>query len=89
MNDEEQRKKFAAMIADLIQELLQDSEDLSAILEEAHSEGYDVFLTIFSGIMLRRRKEEEKKPIPAKFELTESDKEFLESIGLTIPEEEE
>ena len=90
MSDEEQKKKFAIMIADLIQELLRDSEDLSAILEEANKEGYDIFLTILSGIMIRRQEEaqDEDKPLPAKFEFTELDKEFLQSIGIRIPEEE-
>ena len=92
MSDEEQRKKLAMMIADVIQELLRDSEDLAIILEEATDEGYDIFLTIFSGIMIRRREERQQKqddlPLPSKFEFTESDKEFLQSIGVQIPEEE-
>ena len=88
-NDEEQRKKFAIMIADVIQELLRDSEDLSAILEKANEEGYDIFLTILSGIMIRRQEESqhEDNPLPVKFEFTKFDKEFLQSIGIRIPEE--
>lgn len=90
MSDEEQRKKFAMIIADIIQDLLRDSDDLSTILEEVNKEGYDVLLTISSGILIRRRedKEEEEKPLPAHFEFSQSDKEFLQSIGITIPEEE-
>ena len=90
MSDDEQKKKFAIMIADVIQELLRDSEDLSAILEEANKEGYDIFLTILSGIMIRRQEEsqDEGKPLPSKFEFTEFDKEFLQSIGIRVPEEE-
>ncbi len=88
MSDEEQRKKFAILIADIIQEILQDSDDLSSILEEASEEGYDVLLTVFSGVMIRRREIEEETPLPTTFELTESDKQFLESIGIAIPEEE-
>ena len=63
MNDEEQRKQFAMMIADVIQELLKDSEELSAILEEANAEGYDIFLTILSGIMIRRREETDPEKV--------------------------
>ena len=89
MNDEEQRKKIAMMIADLIQELLYDSVDLTEILEEARDDGYDIFLTVFSGIMIRRRDEEEEDahPLPIKFEFTEFDKEFLQSIGIRPPKE--
>ena len=91
MHDEEQRKKFAMMIADVIQDLLRDSDDLSAILEEANQEGYDILLTIFSGIIVRRREEhqdrEQASSLPEKFEFTQSDKEFLQSIGIQISEE--
>ncbi len=88
MNDEGQRKKFAMMIADAIQELLQESDELTGILEEAADEGYDVFLTVFSGIMIRRRGEGEKaKPLPMKFEFTELDKKFLQSVGIRPPDE--
>lgn len=91
MNDEEQRKQLAMMIADIIQELLRDSDELAAILEEASEEGYDVLLTIFSGILIRRREEEEDiekdNSLPLKFELTPSDIEFLQSIGISPPEE--
>ncbi len=91
MNDEERRKKIAMMIADLIQELLQESEDLTEILEDASDDGYDVLLTIFSGVMIRRRdnedEEEETQHFPITFEFTKHDKEFLESIGVSPPEE--
>ncbi len=91
MSDEERRKKIAMMIADIIQQLLRDSDDLSLILEEANEEGYNIFLTIFSEILIRRREgdqeEEEETSLPATFEFTQSDKEFLQSIGITIPEE--
>ncbi len=93
MNDEEQKRKFAMLVADLIQELLRESDDLSAILELAKEEGYDIFLTIFSGIMIRDREEltevddiEESAPI--EFEFTQFDKEFLQSIGIQVTENE-
>jgi len=93
MNDEEQKRKFAMLIADLIQELLRESDDLSAILELAKEEGYDIFLTLFSGIMIRDRKDlaaeddtEELSPI--EFEFTQFDKEFLQSIGIQVTENE-
>ncbi|MCP4404632.1 MAG: hypothetical protein GY801_45930 [bacterium] len=95
MSDEEQKQQFAIMIADIIQELLQDSDELSEILETASDEGYDIFLTVFSGIMIRRRDEDDVEaedtapgPLPIKFEFTEMDKEFLQSIGVRIPAEE-
>ncbi len=90
MNDEEQRKKFAMMIADTIQGLLQESEDLTEILEKAANEGYDIFLTVFSGILIRRRdegEEDDASPLPIKFEFTKYDKEFLQSIGIRPPDE--
>ena len=87
MNDEEQRRKLATIIADLIQEFIQESEDLSDVLEEAGNDGYDVFLTIMSGVMIRRRDQAEKNPLPDTFELTQFDKEFLESIGIATSEE--
>lgn len=92
MNEEERRKHFAMLIADIIQDLLRDSDDLSDILEEASEEGYDIFLTIFSGIIIRQREGSEKtetsSPLPAKFEFTQFDKEFLQSIGVRLPDEE-
>lgn len=94
MNEEEQKKKFAMLIADLIQQLLRNSDELSEILEEANEEGYDIFLTVFSGIMIRDRddgyeeeEEEQQQPLPLKFEFSRFDKEFLQSIGIRIPEE--
>ncbi|GAK54946.1 hypothetical protein U27_01777 [Candidatus Vecturithrix granuli] len=89
MHDEERRKYFAMLIADIIQDLLRDSDELSEILETASKEGYDIFLTIFSGIMIRERDDEEKSaPLPPKFEFTQFDKEFLQSIGVRLPDEE-
>ena len=97
MSDEEQKQQFAIMIADIIQDLLQDSDELTEILEAASDDGYDIFLTVFSGIMIRRRDEDEvgndedstPGPLPIKFEFTEMDKEFLQSIGVQIPSEED
>ena len=96
MSDEEQKQQFAIMIADIIQELLQDSDELSEILETASDEGYDIFLTVFSGIMIQRRGEdqdddEDRKsgPLPIKFEFSEMDKKFLRSIGVRVPREED
>ena len=91
MHDEERRKYFAMLIADMIQDLLRDSDELSDILEAASEEGYDIFLTIFSGIMIRNREDAENtetpSPLPPKFEFTQFDKEFLQSIGIRLPEE--
>ena len=94
MSEDEQKKKLALMIADVIQQLLRDSDELADILGQAQEEGYDIFLSIFSGIVIRRREEaqsegkraEEEKLLPLKFEFTESDKEFLKSIGIQVPD---
>ncbi len=93
MNDEEQKRKFAMLIADLIQELLRESDDLSAILELAKEEGYDIFLTIFSGIMIREsedliKEDNTEELAPVEFEFTQFDKEFLQSIGIQVTENE-
>lgn len=92
MSDEAQRKKFALMIADVIQQLVRDSDELATVLGKAHAEGYDIFLSIFSGIAIRRRgetspvkAEQTKEPLPLKFEFTESDQAFLKSIGIQVP----
>ena len=92
MTEDEQKKKFAMMIADAIQQLLRDSDELAHILEEAHDEGYDIFLSIFSGIMIRRREayaaakgSQDEELFPMRFEFTEFDKEFLRSIGIQAP----
>lgn len=94
MSEDEQKKKLALMIADVIQQLLRDSDELADILGQAQEEGYDIFLSIFSGIVIRRREEaqsekemaEKEKLLPLKFEFTESDKEFLKSIGIQVPD---
>jgi hypothetical protein len=95
MSEDEQKKKFALMIADVIQQLLRNSDELADVLGQAHDEGYDIFLSIFSGIVIRRQGEThseerrriiEKESLPSKFEFTESDKEFLKSIGIEAPE---
>jgi hypothetical protein len=95
MNEEEQKKKLALMIADVIQQLLRDSDELADLLGKAQEEGYDIFLSIFSGIVIRRREEatgegrkraEEEASLPLKFEFTKSDKEFLKSIGIQVPD---
>ncbi len=95
MSEDEQKKKFALMIADVIQQLLRDSDELADVLGKAHEEGYDIFLSIFSGIVVRRRGEtqnearsqsKEEESLPLKFEFTEADKEFLKSIGIQVSE---
>lgn len=67
---------------------------MTDILAEASAEGYDIFLTVFSGVMLRRRDDEKTNakteiPLPEKFEFSQFDREFLQSIGIRPPEEEE
>lgn len=89
MHDEEHRKKLAILIADIIHDLLQESDDLADVLEEAQKEGYDVFLTILSGIVIRRHDEKTSaadQETAVAFEFTESDKQFLASIGIQAPE---
>lgn len=90
MNDEERRKRIANVIADAIQQLLKDSDELSTLLTTAKEEGYDIFLTVFSGIMIRRREnarvQKDDGSLPLKFEFTDFDKEFLQSIGIKVPE---
>ncbi len=89
MHDEEHRKKLAILIADIIHDLLQESDDLADVLEEAQEEGYDVFLTILSGIVIRRHDEKTSvadQETAVAFEFTESDKQFLASIGIQAPE---
>jgi len=96
MHEDEQRKRLAIMIADVIQQLLRESDDLAEILRQAHQEGYDVFLSIFSGIIVRRKDSEdteeaadipeEDQPLPEHFEFTEHDRAFLKSIGIQVPE---
>lgn len=97
MNEEEQKKRLALLIADVIQQLLRESDELAEILEQVHEEGYDVFLSIFSGIVIQRHNEETPNerdnkannlhPLPLTFRFTEADKVFLKSIGIQVPEE--
>jgi hypothetical protein len=98
MNEEEQKKQFALSIADVIQQLLRESDELAEILEYVREEGYDVFLSIFSGIVIKRHNEkrsdeaddegaQELDPLPLTFQFTEADKVFLKSIGIQAPEE--
>lgn len=96
MNEEEQKKQFAIMIADVIQQLLRESDELAELLTRAHQEGYEVFLSIFSGIVIKRQDEDPSErpdadeqnssPLPEKFEFTDSDRVFLKSIGIQVPE---
>lgn len=96
MNEDEQRKRLAIMIADTIQQILRDSDDLSGLLRHAHQEGYDVFLSIFSGVIVRRKHaddddetgmaSEETSLLPEVFEFTEDDRAFLKSIGIQVTE---
>lgn len=98
MNEEEQRKRFAIMIADTIQQILRESDDLSGLLRQAHKEGYDVFLSIFSGVIVRRKHtdgdddddaemaSETASSLPEVFEFTEEDRAFLKSIGIQVTE---
>ena len=96
MSDEEQKKQFAIMIADAIQQLLRESDELAELLTWAHQEGYEVFLSIFSGIVIKRQGEDlsessdaddqNNAPLPEKFEFTDSDRAFLKSIGIQEPE---
>ena len=96
MNEDEQRKRFAIMIADVIQQILRESDELSGLLRQAHQEGYDVFLSIFSGVVVRRKhaedadgdddSHEETSSLPEVFEFTEEDRAFLKSIGIQVTE---
>jgi hypothetical protein len=91
MGGDEQKKKLALMIADIIQQLLRESDELATVLGKAQAEGYDIFLSIFSGIIIRRRGEtppsnEDDEVLPLKFEFTAADREFLKSIGIEVPD---
>lgn len=96
MNEEERKKRLALLIADAIQQLLRESDELAEILERAHKEGYDVFLSIFSGIVIQRHgekmldeldeRETDREALPLSTEFTKADKVFLKSIGIQVPE---
>lgn len=99
MNEEERRKELATQIADTIQHILRDSEELSELLEQAHHEGYAVLLSIFSGVVVRRKETDDEEPaaedesspdnhvpLPEEFEFTEQDRAFLKSIGIHVTE---
>ncbi len=71
MEDEEIRNKIIQMITEAIQNSLRDSQELSNALELAGQEGYEIVLSVFSGILLHKRddrpdnseEEEETSPI--------------------------
>ena len=94
--EDEHRKELAIKIADTIQEILRDSDELSGLLQQARKEGYAVFLSIFSGVVVRRKHseeaesppshDEETSPLPEIFEFTEEDRAFLKSIGIQATE---
>ncbi|GAK50927.1 hypothetical protein U14_02169 [Candidatus Moduliflexus flocculans] len=91
MKKEEHQRRIAIMIADRVREALRDCDELSELLEEARDDGYDVLLSIISGIIVRRRgadsAKEDDQPLPINFEFTDADKEFLQSIGIQVPVE--
>lgn len=91
MKKEEHQRRIAIMIADRVREALRDCDELSELLEEARDDGYDVLLSIISGIIVRRRDgdaaKDSEQPLPITFEFTDSDKEFLQSIGIQVPVE--
>lgn len=97
MSEDEQRKRLAGMIADTIQQLLRESNELTGLLQQANQDGYDVLLSIFSGVVVRRRHsddseddeetpQEEMSPLPELFEFTNEDRAFLKSIGIQVTE---
>lgn len=93
MNEDEKRKELAIKIADTIQQALRESDELARLLERAQQEGYNVFLSIFSGVVVRRKHDddtedihEEASPLPEHFEFTEKDRAFLKSIGIQVSE---
>ncbi|HWP49416.1 MAG TPA: hypothetical protein VNM22_19820 [Candidatus Limnocylindrales bacterium] len=70
MEDEEIRNKIIQMITEAIQNSLRDSQELSNALELAGQEGYEIVLSVFSGILLHKRddlqdKSEEEETLPA------------------------
>jgi len=94
MKNDDPRKHLAQAVAETVQQLLRNSPELSSLLKEAQAQGYDVLLSVFSGIMVRQRPNQSgdqpaaAEPLPLKFEFTERDKHFLHSIGVCVPEEE-
>ncbi len=97
MSEDEQRKRLAIMIADTIQQLLRESNELTDLLQQARQDGYDVLLSIFSGVVVRRKpsegseddeetSQEETSPLPEVFEFTKEDRAFLKSIGIQVTE---
>lgn len=90
MSEEERKQHLAVMVADVIQDLLRNSEELSNILNHAHAEGYNVLLSIVSGVVVRRRETaspdaapvSSEEPLPLSLEFNEADKAFLHSIGI-------
>ena len=89
MRADDPKEKYAMILANTIQHLLRNSDELRDILKEAHEEGYEILLTIFSGIIVQeRRKQQPDNPEawPDTFEFTEFDKDFLQSIGIQVPD---
>jgi hypothetical protein len=62
MEDEEIRNKIIQMITEAIQNSLKDSQELSNALELAGQEGYEIVLSVFSGILLHKRDDLQEKP---------------------------
>ena len=87
MNDENQRRRIATMVADAIREVLNESDEVQGLLREAADEGYDVLLSVVSGIMVRRSERRRDEPLPITFEFSEFDKQFLKSVGIQVPVE--
>ncbi len=97
MSEDEQRTRLAIMIADTIRQLLRESDELTGLLQQAHQDGYDVLLSIVSGVVVRRKHsenseddeetpQEETSPLPEVFEFTKEDCAFLKSIGIQATE---
>lgn len=61
MGDEEIRNRIIQMITEAIQNSLKDSTELSDALELAEQEGYEIVLSVFSGILLHKKDESQNE----------------------------
>jgi hypothetical protein len=55
MEDEDIRNRIIQLITEAIQNSLKDSTELSDALELAEQEGYEIVLSVFSGILLHKK----------------------------------
>ena len=85
MSDKKKIVRYITELGKILQETVQNNEEIEEILEKLREEGVGLslnFVAMVSGKSVNFNLGQVMEPGELKFEITEDDQEFLESLGI-------